>query len=305
MTFVSLFMALRLFTKIFIGPPFHTEDCMPNPSPNTYIKMSHSQVGHFGGGFHVSDISKEQFKSFKKTSPLGVYAITLVYSPASYFTKLALLWIIIRVFQLHKRTVFGTYTVIVFLTAYTIPILFLKGFVCRPLAGFWDPTVKTSCYNQRAIFVADTGVSAVTDMAVLCLPIPVAATLRMSWKKRLKVIAMLSSGGVATAASIIRLVLVIKLQNSNDESVDLIRFNLLGTAEVSIGLICACLPAINILFLRVLERSPNSSRNTVGSSRIIELKFLRGSRLRTQHVTTEEVVPETNPGNLPGNAPQP
>ncbi|WYZ35269.1 hypothetical protein EsH8_I_001545 [Colletotrichum jinshuiense] len=66
-------------------------------------------------------------------------------------------------------------------------------------------------------------------MAVLCLPIPVAMTLRMSWARRFRVVVMLSAGGLATAASIIRLVLVVRLQESNDEPVDFIRFNLLGT----------------------------------------------------------------------------
>ncbi|KZL77652.1 integral membrane protein [Colletotrichum tofieldiae] len=273
-TLLSLFMVLRLYTKTFIAPPFHTDD-----------------LGHFGGGFHVYEISKESFKGVREvlTSSLGVYAITLVYSPSSYFTKLTLLWITIRVFRLHRKTIIGTYAVIFFLTCYTIPVLFIKALICRPIAGFWDPAIQTTCYNQRAIFVADTAVSAITDMAVLCIPIPVAATLRMSWNKRLKVIAMLSSGGVATAASIIRLVLVIKLQNSHDEPIDLIRFNLLGTAEVSIGLMCACLPAINILFLNGFA-SLDSSRNTIGSSRIMELKFLKGSKLKTQRITTAEVA---------------
>ncbi|OHX00211.1 integral membrane protein [Colletotrichum incanum] len=258
---VSLFMVLRLYAKTFIAPPFHTDD-----------------LGHFGGGFHVYEISKESFKGFK---------------------KLTLLWITIRVFRLHRKTVISTYAVIVFLTCYTIPVLFLKALICRPVAGFWDPTIQTTCYNQRAIFVADTAVSAVTDIAVLCIPIPVAATLRMSWNKRLKVIAMLSSGGVATAASIIRLVLVIKLQKSHDESIDLIRFNLLGTAEVSIGLMCACLPTINILFLNGFNSSLDSSRNTLGSSRIMELKFLRGSKLKTQRVTTTEIAPVVATQDLP------
>ncbi|KZL85719.1 integral membrane protein [Colletotrichum incanum] len=275
---VSLFMVLRLYAKTFIAPPFHTDD-----------------LGHFGGGFHVYEISKESFKGFKKVAPFFVRTI----DPSSYFTKLTLLWITIRVFRLHRKTVISTYAVIVFLTCYTIPVLFLKALICRPVAGFWDPTIQTTCYNQRAIFVADTAVSAVTDIAVLCIPIPVAATLRMSWNKRLKVIAMLSSGGVATAASIIRLVLVIKLQKSHDESIDLIRFNLLGTAEVSIGLMCACLPTINILFLNGFNSSLDSSRNTLGSSRIMELKFLRGSKLKTQRVTTTEIAPVVATQDLP------
>ncbi|TID04152.1 hypothetical protein CH35J_003255 [Colletotrichum higginsianum] len=299
-TLITLFMVLRVYTKSIVAPPFHTDDWM---SLIAYIltvgyNITALFMGRFGGGFHVYEISKERL-----TSSLGVFAITLVYTPASLFTKLALLWIVIRVFGLHKKTIIGTYSIIFLLTGYTIPVMFLKGFICRPLAGFWDSAVKTTCYNQRAILLADTVVSAITDMAVLCIPIPVAVTLRMSWKKRLKVIAMLSSGGIATAASIIRLVLVIKLQNSHDETIDLIRFNLLGTAEVSIGLICACLPAVNILFLRGFERATDSSRGTLGS--IIEFKFLRGSRLRTQQLTTTEVAPDTAREDVPVVRPGP
>ncbi|KAK6227642.1 hypothetical protein QIS74_01197 [Colletotrichum tabaci] len=283
-TLITLFMVLRVYTKSIVAPPFHTDDWM---SLIAYIltvgyNITALFMGRFGGGFHVYEISRESYKGFK---------------------KLALLWIVIRVFRLHKKTIVGTYSIIFFLTGYTIPVMFLKGFICRPLAGFWDSAVKTTCYNQRAILLADTVVSAITDMAVLCIPIPVAVTLRMSWKKRIKVIAMLSSGGIATAASIIRLVLVIKLQNSHDETIDLIRFNLLGTAEVSIGLICACLPAVNILFLRGFECVTDSSRGTLGS--IIELKFLRGSRLRTQQLTTTEVAPDTARENVPVVPPGP
>ncbi|TQN64683.1 Satratoxin biosynthesis SC1 cluster protein 4 [Colletotrichum shisoi] len=295
-TLITLFVALRMYTKSIVAPPFHTDDWMALMAFILTVGYNITALfmGRFGGGFHVYEISRER-----------VFAITLVYTPASFFTKLALLCIVFRVFRLHRKTIVGTYAIIFFLTGYTIPVMFLKGFICRPLAGFWDSAVRTACYNQRAILLADTVVSALTDMAILCIPIPVAVTLRMSWKKRFKVIAMLSSGGIAAAASIIRLVLVIKLQNSHDETIDLIRFNLLGTAEVSIGLICACLPAVNILFLRGFERASDSSRGTIGSSRILELKFLRGSRLRTQRLTTTEVAPDPAREGVPDVSPGP
>ncbi|KAK2046115.1 hypothetical protein LZ31DRAFT_463101 [Colletotrichum somersetense] len=209
--------------------------------------------------------------------------------PSSYFTKVTLLSTTARVFRLHRKTVIGTHAFIIFLTLYTVPVIIMKLLICRPVAGFWDPAIKTTCFVQRDIYVADTTISAATDMAVLCLPIPVAVTLRMSWHKRLKVLAMLSSGGVATAASLVRLVVVIKLEESNDATVSLIRVTLLGTAEVTIGLMCACLPAINILFHR---SSRESSQNTRASSRTFELKFLQGSKLRTQRIRTTEVRQE-------------
>lgn len=151
-----------------------------------------------------------------------------MFSPCLYFTKLALLWIIVRVFRLHRRTIVSTYAIVGFLTVYSITVSFLKAFICKPVEGYWNPAVRSSCYNQRAIIVADTTVSALTDLMLLCLPVPVAISLRMSWTRRLKVAAMLGSGGVATTASLVRLVLVIRIQNSRDETVDFVRFNLLG-----------------------------------------------------------------------------
>ncbi|KZL70897.1 integral membrane protein [Colletotrichum tofieldiae] len=287
---VSLFMALRLYVKTFVAPPFHTDD-----------------LGQFGGGFYIYDVAKETFVSFKKviavfsklsassrlTSFLGSYVSTLFYSPSSYFTKITLLSTTARIFRLHRKTVIGTYAFIILLTLYTLPVFVIKMLICRPIAGFWDTTIKTTCFHQRDIYVADTTISAATDMAVLCLPIPVAVTLRMSWHKRLKILVMLSSGGLATAASLVRLVVVIKLEESGDETVGLIRVTLLGTAELGIGLMCACLPAINILFIRGCNSSRDSARNTRGSNRITELNFLQGSNLRTQQIgTTEEVRQE-------------
>nr|XP_036588144.1 uncharacterized protein CTRU02_02156 [Colletotrichum truncatum]KAF6799285.1 integral membrane protein [Colletotrichum truncatum] len=283
---VSGFMILRCHVKTFITPPFQIDDLQAHTSQVLSLAYSATALvmHHYGGGFHVYEISKADLVGFKK----GLYADTIVYGPNSYFTKLALLLIITRVFRTYRKTVLGTYGIIILMTGYYFPVLVIKTLICRPVSGFWDPTAQADCFNQRAIFVADTAVSAVTDLAVLCLPIPVALTLRMSWSKRLKVIAMLSAGGIATAASIIRMVLVVRLQKSNDEPVDFIRFNLLGTAEVSIGMICACLPAVNIIIMRGCDFSPNSSRGTRNFFPPVELKFLKGSKLRTQNLTDME-----------------
>ncbi|KAK1463929.1 hypothetical protein CMEL01_12690 [Colletotrichum melonis] len=291
---VSIFMMLRIYAKTLIAPPFYLDDWMAVIAWILSVGYSSTALvmHRYGGGFHIYEISKDNFVGFLK----GLYADTLVYGPNSYFTKLALLLIVIRVFRLNKKTIIGTYAVIVFMTGYYVPVLFLKMFICHPIAGYWDSTLDATCFNQRAIFVADTAVSAITDTAVLCLPIPVALSLRMSWTKRLKVILMLSAGGVATAASIVRMILVIQLQKSDDEPVDFIRFNLLGTAEVSIGMICACLPAINILFMRGFSGSQQSSCNTGQSSKkYFELKFLMGSKLQTQNLTAVNTTGVTGP----------
>ncbi|KAK2036614.1 hypothetical protein LZ31DRAFT_483269 [Colletotrichum somersetense] len=315
-TLVSVFMILRLYARTFIAPPLHADDCnslflLPRDIIDSLGRtLTHEQIatmgfnalslllGNFGGGYHVYENACIQDQL---TSSLVLYALSLVYGPSSLFTKITLLWITMRVFRLHRKTMIGGYAAIILLTCYTILVLCLKAVICRPISGFWDPTIRATCYNQNAIFVADTAVGAISDIFILCLPIPVALNLRMLWHQRLKVIAMLSSGGVATAASVTRLVISTKLQHSEDETIDHMRFNLLGTAEVCIGLMCACLPAINILFMRDCMSLFKSSRNT-RSGRLVELKFLRGSKLRTQHVSatfTTEAAPVAGSQDTP------
>ncbi|TDZ16249.1 hypothetical protein Cob_v010881 [Colletotrichum orbiculare MAFF 240422] len=198
---VSFFMVLRLYVKTSVEPPYHTDDWMALIA--WILSLGYNAAafvdGYYGGGFHIYEISKGNFKG-----------------P-------------------HRRTTIVAFAVVTLLTGYTVPIVFIKALICRPVAGFWDPAIKATCYNQRAIYVADTAVSTISDMAVLFLPVPVVMTLQMSWNKRLQVIAMLSSGGLAAVASLVRTILVIKLQTSQDETLDLVRFNLLGTAEVGIG----------------------------------------------------------------------
>ncbi|KAK1974331.1 hypothetical protein LZ30DRAFT_740792 [Colletotrichum cereale] len=281
-TAVSLFILLRIYAKAYVAPPFHTEDCKHRycQVPTLGVVCSHFigvAVLAYGGGYHVYELSTENLAGFMRlTSSLGLYADTLVYGPNSFFTKLALLLIVIRVFRFHQKTKIGIYITIAFMVGYYLP----------------DTKVQASCLNQREIFVADTVISAVTDLAVLCLPIPAALSLRMSWSQRLKVIGMLSAGGIATAASIARMVIVIRLRETKDETVEFIRFNLLGTAEISIGMIYACFPAANLLFSRRFDRSQESSRNTTGGSsrKALNLKFLRGSKLETQQITDVQTV---------------
>lgn len=166
----------------------------------------------------------------------ALYADTLVYGLNAYFTKVALLLVIARVFNSFRKTRIITFLLVGAMAFYYAPMLFLKMNVCRPISGFWTPLASMEpgapapvCLNQRAMFVADTIISAITDTAVLIVPIPATVSLRMPWQRRLKVWSMLGLGGVATAASIVRLVIVFtSIQESEDQTVDFVRFNLLG-----------------------------------------------------------------------------
>jgi hypothetical protein len=71
--------------------------------------------------------------------------------------------------------------------------------------------------------------SAATDLAVLLIPIPLVYRLQASFRKRLRIMAMLGAGGIATGASIVRLILVVTTNTGSDnQTITFTRFNLLG-----------------------------------------------------------------------------
>ncbi|KAL8339273.1 hypothetical protein RB601_005858 [Gaeumannomyces tritici] len=268
--FVSSFTLMRLYAKTVISPPLYLDDWVSIPA--LLLSISYAATGlvmaQHGGGYHVWEITANDLMGFN---------------------KITLILMVTRVFATSRKTVIVGHVFIVLMLCYYLPVLIIKAQICRPIEGFWDEAVRSSCFNQRAVFVADTVMSALSDTAVLCLPIPLVLTLRMTWKKRLRVLVMLSAGGVATAFSIARLVLVFQLQGSSDDPVDFVRFNLLGTAEISIGVICGCFPAVNILIRHGCPSPQSSARPSLpgpsGPSGPA-IKFLFGSRLRTQRLTT-------------------
>lgn len=58
------------------------------------------------------------------------------------------------------------------------------------------------------ILIADTVMSVVSDLVILALPMPLLWSMQMPVKKKLGIAALLGAGGVATATSIVRLVLI-------------------------------------------------------------------------------------------------
>ncbi|KAK8066189.1 hypothetical protein PG997_012936 [Apiospora hydei] len=299
---MTIFLALRVYVKAKVAPPFLLDDwacciawvrvlsrlcfsCAPYLSltwnglttvvqllgPRRGIQHDSRNDGTLRGGYHAWDLTVQDYEGFLKARPI---------TSASF----ALLLVIARVFGSFRATRISAWVIIILMLCYYIPVFIIKVQVCRPINAYWDLSIKgVDLVSQRALFVADTVMSTVSDTAVLILPIPATVSLRMQIGQKLKIWSMLGLGGLATMASIVRMVIVVKLQSSNDQSVEFVRFNLLGTAEVTIGVVCACLPALNILVARHRISSRESSEQS--QSKFVEvmrsIKFLAGSKLQT------------------------
>ncbi|KAI2794928.1 hypothetical protein POX_a01529 [Penicillium oxalicum] len=246
---VSIFVALRFYVRFRFRLSLGVED--------SYCAVG-IVLGEYGGGYHFGDLSHYNQIQFKKFS----YIATILYCPMALSVKIALLAILTRIFSPYRGKVWFIYILLACLCTYYTIALVIKIRMCHPIPLYWlgdEEQLKGACFDQQAAFLADSVISAVSDLIILVLPLPLTWSLQMSRNRKLRVIGLLSAGGLATAFSVYRLVLVLKDGKSNDMSIMFICVIMSGNAEAGIGLICACLPVLNVLYAHY-RRETSSQR---------------------------------------------
>ncbi|KAE8378626.1 hypothetical protein BDV26DRAFT_261238 [Aspergillus bertholletiae] len=213
-------------------------------------------VGQYGGGVNYEYVPEAMQVNFRKFC----YVATVFYCPMSLFVKYALLSILIRIFSPYRGRIMFIYVFLGCLTIYYIVAEIVKIRMCDPVPAYWTME-PASCLDQTAALIADSVISVVSDILILVLPLPLTWSLQMSRSKKLRVVGMLSAGGLATAFSIYRLVLVLKDGSSPNSTVMFTCVILSGNAEGGVGLICACLPTMNILINKLRKAGYNYSSN--------------------------------------------
>lgn len=284
---MTLFFGLRVYTRLFILNGFGKEDwaCMAAWFLGVCYSIIALIMGHYGGGLHLADVPTENLIPFSKT----VYVTLVMYGPTAYITKFCLLWIMTRVFSPFRKAVIFIYVFMGIMLAYYIPAVIVKIRLCNPIAKFWNDDIEGSCMDENAIIMADAVVSVVSDLIVLLLPLPLTLSLQMPTKRKMRVIAILGAGGLAVASSIIRLILIAITAKSKDTTLAFMRVNMLGNAEVSIGVICTCLPALSALLKKILHEYSSNKGTTHPSD--YKLDTLR-NQSRTQRSTKQMSVAE-------------
>lgn len=142
--------------------------------------------------------------------------------------KLALLIIIARVFgPVHKRTRIGIWIFMGFITAYYVSGIIVKIRICWPIPAYWRGETD-KCLDQAAIVLVDSIISVVSDLAILLLPTPLTWSLQMPNKRKARVVGLLCAGGIATAFSVYRLVMIVNEGQSANQSIVFIKVILTG-----------------------------------------------------------------------------
>ncbi|TIC96196.1 hypothetical protein CH35J_008947 [Colletotrichum higginsianum] len=256
----TLFIGIRTYVKFSLTTPLLPEDytCVLSYALIMLYIATVFVMAHYGEGYHAWELTKESYQEVMR----WLYASSIVYIPAAYFTKVTLLLFEARVFEVHERTSRGIRIFIVILLICYIPLQTIKVIICLPISAFWDPkTPNPTCLNQRKVFIADLSLAIITDFAILALPIPLLWGLRMPLRKKLKILTLLGAGGIATAVTVFRMYLVVQFLGSTDVTADFVVLDIVTALEIVIGVVCACLPSTNILYERIRRNEPKPTGN--------------------------------------------
>lgn len=121
----------------------------------------------------------------------------MLYFLGIMFTKLSILTLYIRIFQVKKMFRNLCYGMMAFTVVYLIMFFFLFAFNCNPPARTWHLIGWTgggSCFDNIKTSYAVGGINIFTDVVILIMPIPLLSQLNLNFTHKIGLIAIFGTG---------------------------------------------------------------------------------------------------------------
>lgn len=182
------------------------------------------------------------------------YGSVPIYLTGLAFTKVSIVMQYLRVFvgTVIQRACRITLIIVI---VYGLWTFWSAVFTCFPVAKFWDPTVKEGyCMNFTALWFSNASVNIVTDLIIFLLPVPVIRSLNLPRKQKIGLMMIFAVGLFACVTSVLRLRSLYVASVSTDLTYDNVGAATWSAVELNVGIICACLPMMKPLLVRLFPR---------------------------------------------------
>ncbi|KAI1362050.1 hypothetical protein F5Y08DRAFT_286095 [Xylaria arbuscula] len=260
----ALAVCARLYTRLMIRGSVGVDDGLAVISLLLTIGMNVSQSVNAPQylGRHIYDLDPTvDIPRF-----LQLFWINEIFYNASMLSiKMTFLTQYYRVFH-HVRALKITYLLaIIIIGGWCMGQLLAVVFICVPVQGFWDKSVKAKCQNQLIGVYLNAVGTLVTDIAILALPLPAIWRLNLPRTQKWALIGIFSIGIFTLAISIVRLTTL------GSPDVDLtynaVTSSCWSVAELSSGIIAAALATIRPLVGRFIPSFASKLNNALRHSR--------------------------------------
>ncbi|KAK5627974.1 hypothetical protein RRF57_003689 [Xylaria bambusicola] len=221
-----------------------------------------------GYGKHAAALTEsERYEAFK-----AFYLTQITYKASINLTKSSVLLLYLRIFSRVKWFRQACLIILAFVALYCIAVIVATILQCIPVAAAFDKTITNKiCINNGQLWFANVGFSIASDIIILILPMPLVYSLQIPRVQKAALIFVFTFGAFVVITSCLRATTLNLQAKSRDPLYD-VASTMWTTIEMSVAIICACLPQIRPLIVKLF---PNIMPETSASKD--RLKFTFGS----------------------------
>ena len=241
----------------------------------------------WGLGRHESDVPTSWQSTLRKAN----FAFTVMYQPALMALKTSILAFYLSFSTTHRIFKWACIATLFVVNAGGFALTMVTIFQCRPISATFETftPMDATCTDIVTIYLSSAPLNLITDFAILFLPMPILTAMRLPRKQKIILIVTFGVGIFVTAVDVVRIAYLqsaaetrlTEIQN-NVHSNDGASRNAVQTdfswyasfsfmwsvIEVSVGIMCACVPGLKPLVSRFLPhmlRDPGDASSKTGS----------------------------------------
>ncbi|TGJ82864.1 hypothetical protein E0Z10_g5903 [Xylaria hypoxylon] len=232
-------------------------------------------------------------------------------------TKASCLFFYLRIFSVGSKSAAHRFFagMIALVALWSAAFFFAALFECRlNFWAIWSSTldILMQCTLIEHIVLALCISDFVTDLIIICAPVPFVWRLNLSTANKIAVSAVFLLGSVAIITSLIRLVMMVKIVRvgfdpNEDGNLIVTEYLYWGIVETSIGVIAACLPTLQFLFRTLTWESIVRSTRGLIKSTFSGSRYMRSDDMSLKETNSypisendEQVGPARPERNLTG-----
>jgi hypothetical protein len=160
---------------------------------STILIVSNSTLAvHYGYGKHAKDLSQYN----RVTALKWFFGAQIMYKIVIAVNKLSFLCLYLRIFpqRIFRWSCFIGFGLI---TAWALAYLFATIFQCKPIASFWDRTIKNpQCLDKKGLWMSYSLINIGFDLAIIALPIYPLSQLRLQRIKKIGLLVVFGMGAL-------------------------------------------------------------------------------------------------------------
>ncbi|KAM0796846.1 hypothetical protein BDR22DRAFT_498471 [Usnea florida] len=263
----TVFVALRVMSRCISGAGFWWDDVTVVLGMILSWGLSIIMIlaSRYGLGYHIDALPPATLYADLVSFAQCLYAFDILYSLSMTCVKFSVVLFQYRIFpEASFRRILKLFAV--FVIAFEIASILVFVLACVPVREFWVALLgylrhkDGRCINIFKFWLANGSINTVTDFALLLLPLPLLWRLRANTTQKCLLTGVFISGLVVTAISMVRLVGIGRLHGL-DVTYYLATTSIWTTAEPSIAIVCACLPSLRPLFVRIIAKNPYAEQD--------------------------------------------